>query len=274
MYLCRSSFASGGRTGGASSAWKWSRTASTSWPPGISRSSRFSTHMDTVPPFYRVARRRRMDLGPRRVRHQGHHRVHDLRRRGAAGRRACAASRCCSWSARSATAPVPLAARETAAAAASSSMASRPKTSSRWDRKGALRFEIVARGRMAHSAYPHLGESAIEKLLDALERVRRIPLPDDPCWARARSTSAPFSGGRAPNVIPDHASAEIFIRLVDSGDAFARGDRGSGCGSGRGARGAVHSCAAFGRAGRDSRPRWSPTPPTFPPSAARGASRF
>src|SRR5579864_5075742 len=45
--------------------------------------------------------------------------------------------------------------------------------------KGALRFEIVAGGRMAHSAYPHLGESAIEKLLDALERVRKIALPSD-----------------------------------------------------------------------------------------------
>src|SRR5579872_4104361 len=46
--------------------------------------------------------------------------------------------------------------------------------------KGALRFEIVAKGRMAHSAYPHLGESAIEKLLDALDRVRRVPMPSDP----------------------------------------------------------------------------------------------
>src|SRR5437763_8164643 len=30
--------------------------------------------------------------------------------------------------------------------------------------KGALRIEVTARGRMAHSAYPELGESAIEKL--------------------------------------------------------------------------------------------------------------
>src|SRR5436190_3470313 len=45
--------------------------------------------------------------------------------------------------------------------------------------KGALRYELIAQGRMAHSAYPHLGESAIEKLLDALERVRRIPMPSD-----------------------------------------------------------------------------------------------
>ena len=45
--------------------------------------------------------------------------------------------------------------------------------------KGALRFELVASGRMAHSAYPELGESAIEKLLDALARVRQVPLPTD-----------------------------------------------------------------------------------------------
>ena len=45
--------------------------------------------------------------------------------------------------------------------------------------KGMLRFEIVAHGRMAHSAYPELGESAIETLLDALDAMRRIPLPHD-----------------------------------------------------------------------------------------------
>src|SRR5450830_258014 len=44
--------------------------------------------------------------------------------------------------------------------------------------KGILRYEIVAAGKMAHSAYPELGESAIEKLLDALEATRRVPLPE------------------------------------------------------------------------------------------------
>src|SRR5208337_3387549 len=33
--------------------------------------------------------------------------------------------------------------------------------------KGTLRVELTATGKMAHSAYPELGESAIEKLLDA-----------------------------------------------------------------------------------------------------------
>jgi acetylornithine deacetylase len=83
--------------------------------------------------------------------------------------------------------------------------------------KGALRFELIARGRMAHSAYPELGESAIEKLLDALDRVRRMPLPSDATLGPSTLNIGTISGGRAPNVIPDFAQAELFIRLVDDG---------------------------------------------------------
>ncbi len=85
--------------------------------------------------------------------------------------------------------------------------------------KGAMRLELVATGRMAHSAYPELGESAIEKLLDALQEVRRIPLPTDRILGPSTLNIGTISGGRAPNVIPDHAHAEVFIRLVDTGDA-------------------------------------------------------
>ena len=85
--------------------------------------------------------------------------------------------------------------------------------------KGALRYEVIATGRMAHSAYPHLGESAIEKLLDALERIRRIKLPVDAVLGASTLNIGSIQGGRAPNIIPDHAKAEIFIRLVDDGDA-------------------------------------------------------
>ena len=80
--------------------------------------------------------------------------------------------------------------------------------------KGALRYEIVAQGRMAHSAYPELGESAIEKLLDALERIRRIRLPTDELLGPSTLNIGTISGGRAPNVIPDEARAEIMIRVV------------------------------------------------------------
>ena len=83
--------------------------------------------------------------------------------------------------------------------------------------KGALRLELNATGRMAHSAYPELGESAIEKLLDALNAMRRMPLPVDKILGASTLNIGTISGGRAPNVIPDHAHAEVFIRLVDDG---------------------------------------------------------
>jgi acetylornithine deacetylase len=88
--------------------------------------------------------------------------------------------------------------------------------------KGALRHEIVARGRMAHSAYPELGESAIEKLLNALERIRKVPMPADPILGQSTLNIGLISGGRAPNVIPDEARAEIFTRVVDDAASLRR----------------------------------------------------
>jgi len=82
--------------------------------------------------------------------------------------------------------------------------------------KGALRYELVAHGRMAHSAYPELGESAIDKLLDTLERIRKIPLPEDALLGPSTLNIGTISGGRAPNVVSDFARAEVMIRLVGS----------------------------------------------------------
>src|SRR5438105_4633149 len=84
--------------------------------------------------------------------------------------------------------------------------------------KGSLRVELVARGKMAHSAYPELGESAIEKLLAALERVRKIPLPQNPEVGPCTVNIGIIEGGRAPNVIPDHARAHLLYRLVGPSD--------------------------------------------------------
>lgn len=83
--------------------------------------------------------------------------------------------------------------------------------------KGALRYEIVTHGKMAHSAYPHLGESAIEKLLDVLDRVRKMQLPSSDLFGPSTMNIGTIQGGRAPNVIPDYAKAEVFFRLVDDG---------------------------------------------------------
>jgi acetylornithine deacetylase len=80
--------------------------------------------------------------------------------------------------------------------------------------KGTLRVDLVARGSMAHSAYPELGESAIEKLLDALDNLRKLDLPDNRKAGPCTMNIGLIEGGRAPNVIPDYARAHLLFRLV------------------------------------------------------------
>ena len=80
--------------------------------------------------------------------------------------------------------------------------------------KGALYLRIEADGRMAHSAYPELGESAIDRLLEALARLRTVPLPSDPVLGETTLNIGTISGGRASNVIADQARAEVLIRTV------------------------------------------------------------
>jgi acetylornithine deacetylase len=82
--------------------------------------------------------------------------------------------------------------------------------------KGTLRAEIRATGKMAHSAYPELGESAIHKLIEALARVLAIDLPADAEIGPSTLNVGLIEGGRAPNVIADHAVAQVMVRLVGS----------------------------------------------------------
>jgi acetylornithine deacetylase len=83
--------------------------------------------------------------------------------------------------------------------------------------RGVLRVRLHAEGRAAHSACPELGESAIDKLLDALMVIRGLPLPEDPLLGRTHYTVGLIEGGVAPNVVSPRASAELLFRLV--GDA-------------------------------------------------------
>ena len=88
--------------------------------------------------------------------------------------------------------------------------------------KGTLRVEVTATGRMAHSAYPELGDSAIDKLIPALTRLRAMPLPSDPEIGPCTLNIGLIEGGRAPNVIPDYAHAGLLYRLVGPSDNLRR----------------------------------------------------
>jgi acetylornithine deacetylase len=80
--------------------------------------------------------------------------------------------------------------------------------------KGMIYLALEADGRAAHSAYPELGDSAIDKLLDVLARLKALPLPTDDILGETTLNVGTISGGRAANVVADHARAEVTLRTV------------------------------------------------------------
>jgi acetylornithine deacetylase len=84
--------------------------------------------------------------------------------------------------------------------------------------KGALRLVIETSGRTAHAAYPELGVSAIEKLLDILNEIRSADWPTDPLLGTTTYNIGTITGGRKANVVPDHASSELMFRTVTHPD--------------------------------------------------------
>jgi len=80
--------------------------------------------------------------------------------------------------------------------------------------KGAQRVIVRVRGREAHSAYAHLGSSALEPLLDMLPQLRDLVLPVDPILGETTYNIGVLRAGTEANIVPGLAEAEIMIRLV------------------------------------------------------------
>ena len=80
--------------------------------------------------------------------------------------------------------------------------------------KGSLRVMVRKRGREAHSAYPHLGKSAIEPMLQLLPTVHEVALPSDPVLGETTVNIGTIRGGTEANVIPAACEAELMFRLV------------------------------------------------------------
>ena len=88
--------------------------------------------------------------------------------------------------------------------------------------RGVLRIRLVAKGRAAHSGYPELGESAIEKLMDVLMAMRKAAWPSDELLGATHYSVGLLNAGIAPNVVPPHAEAEIVFRTVGDHDELRR----------------------------------------------------
>ncbi len=80
--------------------------------------------------------------------------------------------------------------------------------------KGAMRVTVRTRGREAHSAYAHLGRSAIDPLVDLLASLRTLAWPSDPALGETTYNVGVIRGGSEANIVPGAAEAEIMFRVV------------------------------------------------------------
>jgi acetylornithine deacetylase len=80
--------------------------------------------------------------------------------------------------------------------------------------KGSQRVVVRTRGRAAHSAYAHLGVSAIEPMLALLPSVTSLQLPTDPVLGETTVNIGTIRGGTEANIVPDLCEAELMFRLV------------------------------------------------------------
>ncbi len=101
--------------------------------------------------------------------------------------------------------------------------------------KGMLRLRLDFRGRAAHSGYPHLGRNAIEPAahaVSALGALRAEMEAERPPHAEhfpevpyAALNVGMIAGGSAANVIPDHCTIQLGIRLLPGMGAEAMAER-------------------------------------------------
>lgn len=80
--------------------------------------------------------------------------------------------------------------------------------------KGMVRCRLESRGVAGHSAFPERGDSAINHLLDALERLRNHAWPEDDLLGPTTVNIGTIQGGVAGNVFAAEASAELLFRCV------------------------------------------------------------
>jgi acetylornithine deacetylase len=86
--------------------------------------------------------------------------------------------------------------------------------------QGVLNLHLAVRGRSAHSAFPHLGDSAVHRLLDVLESIRSVDLGEDPILGKSSLNIGLIEGGSAANVIAPAGQASLLVRCAIQADVL------------------------------------------------------
>jgi acetylornithine deacetylase len=88
--------------------------------------------------------------------------------------------------------------------------------------RGVQHYVLRCRGRAAHSSTPEQGSSALWPLLDWLQTLKQVPRPIDPELGPEIWNLGLLTGGDAPNVVPDFAQAHLHARVLPGSDLEAR----------------------------------------------------
>lgn len=89
--------------------------------------------------------------------------------------------------------------------------------------KGMLKFTLTTSGVAGHSAFPDDGVSAVDPLLDALQRLREEPWPEDELLGPTTINIGVITAGVAANVFAPSAQAQVLMRAVsDTEELLAR----------------------------------------------------
>lgn len=81
--------------------------------------------------------------------------------------------------------------------------------------KGLLILKIHAHGTSSHAGRPHLGENAISRAMQALQKIKAITLDrDDPHVGTPSISPTTIEGGTARNIIPEHCVVALDIRTT------------------------------------------------------------
>ena len=80
--------------------------------------------------------------------------------------------------------------------------------------KGALTCVVRFEGVAAHSAYPELGDSAINRMVAAIAEINRSDWGHHDVLGKTTVNVGVVRGGQKPNIVPAEAECEMIFRLV------------------------------------------------------------
>lgn len=81
--------------------------------------------------------------------------------------------------------------------------------------KGIMWVQMTTHGKASHGAYPWLGENAIWKLIQLVEKVtKEFPIPQEESWQTSINLANIKTTNETLNKVPDNATASLDIRYI------------------------------------------------------------